>query len=347
MALSTSEVRAHGIRLTGQERTTVTPSLNAGDVKRIASNPATYPDRGNTSTYSVSGILLTQGQQQATAVQIAAKSLQLVGKELGSIKRQLTQAMNQGVDNVPNIKENLTRSKFQIDTVLQESRFDGHRVIDNELNLKLNGTDVRRFSIPGLNVNRLQGKAEQIRLDFPHGSSVMLQFDSAKDGVRTVKMLDRSLIPLGMRASISEDGTVLFEASEQAYKQMDHKVAVTGQGHRFPAGQANMLNLKSEPDGVAELRFDLSSRDGIKQSIIKVNKHLQQTHASLEQANQYQVDIDTQMQTMKSQLNVPTSQQISQKLTHFNRASEDFASAFEALNAQANVRRHTVVALLS
>src|SRR5690606_518216 len=101
MALSTSEVRAHGIRLTGQERTTVTPSLNAGDVKRIASNPASYSNRSNTSTYSVSGILLTQGQQQATAVQIAAKSLQLVGKELGSIKRQLTQAMNQGVDGVP------------------------------------------------------------------------------------------------------------------------------------------------------------------------------------------------------------------------------------------------------
>ncbi|WP_165312856.1 flagellin [Vibrio ziniensis] len=347
MGMSTGEVRPHGIRLTGQERTTVTPSRASDAGKLPAPKTSRYTDAGNTSVYSISGVLLSQGQQQATAVQIAAKSLQFVGKELTNIKRDLTQAMNQGTDNVPNLKENLTRSKVQIEAVLQQSRFDGKRVIDNELNLKLNGEDVRRFSIPGLNINRLQNKAEQIRLDFPQGSSVMIQFDGSSDGRRTVKMLDRNLIPMGMRASVAEDGTIVFEAKENAYKQMEQKVGVTGQGHRFPAGQANMLNLKSEPDGIAELRFDLSSRDGIKQSISKVNKHLQKTQTSVEQAKQYQSDVDTQMQSMRNQLHLLSDEQISQKLAQFNKVSEDFSKTFQALNVQANVHRHTVVALLA
>lgn len=229
---------------------------------------------------------------------------------------------------------------------MDQARFDGQRVVDNELNLKLDRADIRRFSIPGLNVNRLKEKAEQIRLDFPQGNSVMIQFDGQSDGSKTVKMLDRSLIPLGMRASVTQDGNIVFEAKESAYKQMKQKVMVTGQGHRFPAGQANTLNLKSEPDGIAELRFDLSSRDGIKQGIAKVNQHLAQAQTSLEQARQYHSELNTQMQTLRSQTRLLSSEQTTEKLTQFHAAADQFSSTYQALNAQANVRRHTVVALL-
>ncbi len=58
----------------------------------------------------------------------------------------------------------------------------------------------------------------------------MIQFDGQADGARTVKMLDRSLIAMGMRASLAEDGTILFEARDTAYQQMQQKVLVTGKG---------------------------------------------------------------------------------------------------------------------
>ncbi|WJG20714.1 flagellin [Vibrio furnissii] len=345
MAMSTVEVRPHGIRLTGQEQASITPSRSSDSARLPARQPRAL-QADTTSAYSVSGVLLTQGQQQATSVQIASKSLQFVGKELTTIKRGLTQAMTQGADNVPNLKETLTRSKMTIEAVLDQARFDGQRVVDNELNLKLDRADIRHFSIPGLNVNRLKEKAEQIRLDFPQGNSVMIQFDGQSDGSKTVKMLDRSLIPLGMRANVAQDGTIVFEAKESAYKQMKQKVMVTGQGHRFPAGQANTLNLKSEPDGIAELRFDLSSRDGIKQSIAKVNQHLAQAQTSLEQARQYHSELNTQMQTLRSQTRLLSREQTTEKLTQFHAAADQFSSTYQALNAQANVRRHTVVALL-
>ncbi|EMD78803.1 flagellin [Vibrio diabolicus E0666] len=321
------------------------PTRSADSSAAIKPRPAQV-QADTASAYSVSGIQLTQGQQQATAVQIASKSLQVIGKELTQIKRGLTQAVNQGVQNVPGLQDTLVRSKATIQNVVEHARFDGQKVLNNELHLKLDKADIRRFSIPGLNVHRLSDKAEQIRLDFPQGQAVMIQFDGQADGARTVKMLDRSLIALGMRASLADDGSILFEARDNAYQQMQQKVMVTGEGHRFPAGQPNVLNLKSEPDGIAELGFDLASRDGMKQTIAKVNQHLRQVQTSLQEAKAFHGELNTQMRSIQNKTAQLSVDDVNAKLDGFVQKSGEFTSTFQALNAQANVRRHTVVALL-
>lgn len=345
MAVSTVEVRPHSVRLTGQEAATIAPSQ--------ASNSATSltqrylkPQADMTSAYSLSGVLLTQGQQHATSVQIASKALQSVGRELTMVKRNLTQAMGRNVSSNTGLNESLSHSKRQIVGTLERARFDGQRVVDNELRLKLDSADVRRFSVPGLNVHRLSDKPEQVRLDFPQGGSVMMRFDGDSDSAKTIKMLDRNLIPMGMRASLAADGTVLFEAKESAFNQMQQKVMVTGQGHRFPAGQANVFGIKAEPDGIAELQFDTGSREGIKQTIVKVNQHIKQVQLSLEDAKQFNSQLNQQMHKIQRQSNVVSEQQVTQKLQQIQSLSNDFTSTFQAVNAQANVRRHTVVALL-
>ncbi len=347
MVMSTVEVRSYDLRVPGKDNTSIASSRTAdatgASVARNVTSRATP-----SLSYSVSGVMLTQGQQHATSVQMATKALQAVGKELTMIKRGLTRALNHGVEKQPDLQNELTRSKHNIHTILDQTRFDGNKVVDNQLKLTLNQADVRRFSIPGLNVHRQSDRAEQIRLEFPQGQSVMVQFDGRSDDSQTVKMLDRSLVPLGLRASLSHDGTILFESSEQAYQQMQQKVMVTGQGYRFPAGQANTLNLKSEPDGIAELRFDLGSRDGIKNTIIKINQHLKQVQKSLEQARQINADLGSQMPSVQNQSNTLTIKEVNEKLAQFGAltASGAFTSSFKALNAQANVKRHTVVALM-
>ncbi|HHF3108489.1 TPA: flagellin [Vibrio diabolicus] len=345
MVMSTVEVRPHSIRLGGQEQASIMPTRSADSSTAIKPRPAQV-QADTASAYSVSGIQLTQGQQQATAVQIASKSLQVIGKELTQIKRGLTQAVNQGVQNVPGLQDTLVRSKATIQNVVEHARFDGQKVLNNELHLKLDKADIRRFSISGLNVHRLSDKAEQIRLDFPQGQAVMIQFDGQADGARTVKMLDRSLIALGMRASLADDGSILFEARDNAYQQMQQKVMVTGEGHRFPAGQPNVLNLKSEPDGIAELGFDLASRDGMKQTIAKVNQHLRQVQTSLQEAKAFHGELNTQMRSIQNKTAQLSVDDVNAKLDGFVQKSGEFTSTFQALNAQANVRRHTVVALL-
>ncbi|MGF1779220.1 flagellin [Vibrio nomapromontoriensis] len=344
MAVSTVEVRPHSIKLSGQETTNIALS-QASEPSSSLSKRYLAPQANMTPTsYSLSGILLTQGQQQATSVQIADKALHSVGKELTQIKRTLTQALNQGAS--PALTNVLSRSKHNIESALDQARFDDKRVVDNELKLKLNSADVRHFSIPGLNVNRMSERGEQVRLDFPGHGTVIMQFDGQSQGDRTVKQLDRNLIPMGMRASLAQDGNIVFQAQESAYLAMQQQVNVTGQGHRFPAGQANTFTVKAEPDGIAELRFDLGSREGIKQSITTVNQHLQQAQSSLRESKQFQSQLNAQMSRLQSQSNLPSANQVSGSLAQFSQQSNDFTSTFQALNAQANVRRHTVVALL-
>lgn len=96
MVMSTVEVRPHSIRLTGQEQTSIMPTRSA-DSSRVVTPRSTAVQADSVQTYSVSGVMLAQGQQHATSVQIAAKSLQTVGKELTDIKRGLTQALGKGL----------------------------------------------------------------------------------------------------------------------------------------------------------------------------------------------------------------------------------------------------------
>ncbi|NNN44320.1 MULTISPECIES: flagellin [unclassified Vibrio] len=345
MVMSTVKVKPHGIRLAGQEQPPITPIRSANLNSKITP-PLSTVQAAPISAYSVSGFLLTQGQQQATSVQIASKSLQTMGKELTGMKRLLTQALNGGPQSGPAKQDELIKSKNTLHQALQQAQFDGKRVVDNQLNLNLDNADIRRFSIPGLNIHRLNEKAEHVRLDFPQGQSVMIQFDGQSDGKRMVSMLDRSVIPMGMRASLSDDGSIVFEAQEGLYHQMQQRVLVTGQGHRFPAGQANAIHLKAEPEGVSELMFDLGSREGIKQSISKINQHLNRVHASLHQAKLFHSQLHTQMQSLQTQTNLASTAQVNDMLAGFIHASEHFTGTFQAMNAQANVRRHSVVALL-
>ncbi|MCL9776519.1 flagellin [Vibrio methylphosphonaticus] len=348
MAVSTVEVRPHSIKLSGQETTNIAPSQASEPSTSLSKRYLTPQANMAPTSYSLSGILLTQGQQQATSVQIASKTLQTVGRELTQVKRTLTQALTHGVSDA--MTASLSRSKQGIESTLDNARFDDKRVVDNELKLKLNSADVRHFSIPGLNIGRMSERSEQVRLDFPGHGTVIMQFDGQMDTQSnhdsTVKKLDRSLIPMGMRASLSQDGNIVFQAQESAYIAMQQQVKVTGQGHRFPAGQANTFTVKAEPDGIAELRFDLGSREGIKQSIATVNQHLQQAQSSLQESKHFQSQLNSQMSQLQSQSNLPSATQVNGSLAQFSQQSNDFTSTFRALNAQANVRRHTVVALL-
>jgi len=346
MVMSTLEVRPQNVALTTHDRTSISPprfSHPNSDANRT--NVASHYDQSSAS-FSVSGMLLTQGQQNATSLQIATRSYQVIGVELTKIKQGLTRAMQMGNAQSSSLQQGLSSSKRTIDQAIDTARFDGKKVIDNQLVLKLNQADIRRFSIPGLDIHRLGDKAEQIRLDFPQGHSVMVEFDGQSEGKQVVKMLDRSLIPLGLRASLSQQGTIIFEASEKAYGQMQKQVRVTGQGHRFPAGQSNVMTLQAEPEGVAELSFELGSREGLKSSIAQVNKLLWQARQGLEQASSIKAELNGQMQALHQSSTVISVNQVEDKLKAFDSSSGGFSNVLMSLGAQANVKRHSVVALL-
>ncbi len=343
MVMSSVEVRSHSVQLTGHEKATITASRSAEQTTPPSyQQPLTY-NQSVSHTYSNTQVLLTQGQQEITSVQIAAKSLHLIGKSLTQIKAGLSEAYTKGADRVTGLHEMLSSQKKAIESVLQSAKFNGKNVVDNELRLQLKDTDTRRFSIPGLNVHRQADRAEQVRLDFPQGQAVVISFDGHSSPEKTLKMLDRSLIPMGMRASMSQEGNILFEVSADTFQHMQQNVMITGQGHRFPAGQANRVNIKPEPEGIGELRFDLSSKDGIKKSLSRVQQHLNQVQYSLSHARIFQQDLQLQV---KQQPPKVSEVDLPDVLAHFTENTAKFTGAFQVLSAQANVKRQTVVALL-
>lgn len=341
MVMSTVKVKAHSIRLGAQEQNPVIAVRNEEASHKVSSRSAITQTRA-ISTYSISSFLLNQNQQKATSVQIASESLQLIGKELMGMKRVLSQILNgQSQADITKIND-LSKSKNTLENLVKQAQFDGKRLIDNQLGLNFNNADIRQFSIPGLDVHRMNEKRENIRLDFPQGQSVVIEFDGHSDSHRTVNMLDRSIISMGMRASLADDGNILFSVKDVAYEQMKERVFVTGEGHRFPAGQPNVINLKPKSEGISELKVELDSREGIKRSISTINKHLNNAHISLSQAKLFNNEILSQ-QDYKKDISID---QVYDIAAGFINSSETFLSTFQAINAQANVKRHTVLGLL-
>ncbi len=123
MVMSTVEVRSYDLRVPGRDNTSIASS-QATDTTSVAASRNVTSRTTLPFSYSVSGVMLTQGQQHATSVQIATKALQAVGKELTVVKRGLTQALNHGLEKQAELPNALTRAKENVHSALEQTRFD-------------------------------------------------------------------------------------------------------------------------------------------------------------------------------------------------------------------------------
>lgn len=347
MVSSTVEVRQQGVRLTGQGKTTIAPPMVADKARVPHSATSQQYASLPQGAYSVSKTLLAKGQQQVTTVQIAHQTLQHVGRELISMKKVLTQALKSNQPASPDTAQQVASKQQSIKQWLESATSDGGRVLDSQLRVQLEQGAARTFTVPGLNLSRQRHQNEQIRLDFPQTGTVMINFNSQMDDKQLVDQIDRSLIPLGMRAAATQEGDLIFRAKDADFNQMQQQVMVTGQGHRYPAGQPNVVKLQPEPEGVEDLAVNLGNRDGIRYTVGKVNQHLRQVQQSLDDIKAYQGELAKQMVQVKAQSRLGDIETIEGKLdTVSNMGNVNFTTTYQAVSAQANVHRHTVVALL-
>ncbi|MDX1301089.1 flagellin [Photobacterium sp.] len=350
MVNSTVEVRPQGVRLPGNEKASIAPSYSAekttNNPHSVSVNNASLPK----GAYSVSKALLAKGQQQVTVVQIAQQAIHKVGSELQSMKRVLTQTLHSPGDpslSNSNQAKQLIQQQTNIKSWLQSAVSDGVRVLDSQLRIQVDREPERSFMIPGLDLTRQRHQDEQIRLDFPNSGTALITLNSQRDDQQLASQIDRSLVPLGIRASLGSNGELLFKAKESDFSQMSQQVMVTGQGHRYPAGQPNMIKLKPEPEGIEDLSINLSSRDNIRRTISKVTQGLRQVQQSIDEIKVYQTEFARQVTQIKAQINVDDIAAIEGKISSLTSAvNTNFTATYQAVSAQANVHRHTVVALL-
>ncbi|WP_146194533.1 flagellin [Vibrio albus] len=346
---SVVELRSPQVRITDQQnKATVLPPSNAGQSGATSSRVA-HAGRPMTSAtpgqYSASGVSLQRTQQQVTTSQVARQALGMIGKELQLMKRELTQSLSTASITLPVASERATQHQHTIRQILDGARVDGSRVLDTQLNVHYDREPNRTFTIPGLDLKRHRQQAELVRIEFPGQGTALLQFNPQVDDKRLARQMDRDLVPLGLRVQSDTAGQLLFSTSDGAYQKMQQQVMVTGQGHRYPAGQANLITTHPEPEGVEDLNVVLKSRDAVRQTLTGVNTWLRQVQQSVDTIKGHQSQL---VASAEARPHSPSdTETIQKKLTVVSQARTHFTSTYQALSAQANVPRHTVVALLS
>ncbi|WP_318433105.1 flagellin [Photobacterium leiognathi] len=348
MVTSTAEVRTQSVNFTNaSKRAAIVPSAaDKIDTKKIAGanlKQLSYQQDG----YTVSKTLLAKGQQQVTSVQIAKQALAVVGRDLQAIKKILSTELITQRAVSPSAQSSANHHLDSIKHTLHNAKSDGLRVIDAELKVNIDRPITRTFSVPGLNVQRQREHSELIKISFQQLGTVVVNMDAKLSDKALVSQIDRHVIPFGLRASVQDNGDITFRANEHDYQSLEGKVRVVGQGHRYPAGQANTLTIKPEPEGIEDGQLSLNNREQIRDTLVKVNQHLRQVQQSLDDIKAYQTALAKQMAAAKANTAVSDIKQVEDKLSQLSgTGNQQFSATYRTLAAQANVHRHTVVALL-
>lgn len=343
------ELRSQQVRLTGQQQNaTISPSVTTTATGKPATTYSLHQATPRTQAYSVAGVALLQTQKQVTISQVAEQALEAVGKNLTRMKRELTHLVTSsgGSSSFAGVHERISQYKSQISQELEQAKVDNERVLDARLKVQYNGGPERTFTIPGLDLKRHRQQSEVLRIEFPGQGTAMLTLENTKDDNVVVSQIDRTLIPFGVRATFGADGKILFRMSDKDFNTMQQQVLVMGQGHRFPAGQPNVLQVQPEPDGVEDIPVALNNKEALRQSITKINGHLHHVQRSLDGITHFRHQVShinaSQVANPERVTHLAAQPFSSAKVT-----DQPFGTVYQALSAQANVRRHSVVALLS
>ncbi|KKC99809.1 hypothetical protein [Photobacterium halotolerans] len=343
MVNSTAEIRQQSISLLKNDKATISPPAPAGgSVSAVQDTVQTQRPAVVKGGYTATSELFSQGQQQVTRGQIAHQSLISVGRDLQGMKKILTQMLGSSTAITQGRVDQLQRHHSHIQQTLNAGQFSGERVLDSQLQFQPKGDPKQSFTVNGLNLVRQRQQSEQLHLTVQDRGTALLTFDASQTDRQLTQQIDKAVIPLGLRAAATESGDVIFSTSQSDFQNIGQHVTISGQGHRYPAGQPNRIKVQPEPQGIENIALKLADGEQIRHTMRHVNQGLQQVQKGLDQLRHFQADLDSKVgKAMAGQ----SAESIESKLQSLQN-SQSFAAAFQVVSAQANVHRHTVVALL-
>ncbi len=263
-----------GTRANASSRLVPTRATEAASdtaANNAAASPAAAPLRSNGS-----GARLSSGlQDQVARAQQALDYLDRVASQLETLKSDLT-AKLAGTRNGAS-RPQLEAQVRQLAQTLASRRKTGGGSVDNNLNYSTKPA-TQRFRIRGLDIASLKQSAPQ-NVSFSVGSaggpqmSVNIEPDQSNQEV--ARALDRALAPMGVHASLDENGEVVFSTPESNWSSVKDSIAVSGRGRvtteELPANLAPQLWNVSAETGNA---------DALRQSLREVVQALERVHKS-------------------------------------------------------------------
>ena len=299
-----------------------------------AASPAAAPLRSNGSAAKLGSGL----QDQVARAQQALDYLDRVATQLETLKSDLT-AKLAGTRNGSS-RQQLEAQVRQLAQTLAARKKTGGGSIDNNLNYSTKPA-TQRFRIRGLDIDSIKKSAPQT-ISFSVGSAggpqMAVNIEPDQSNQQVARALDRALAPMGVHASLDENGEVVFSTPESNWSSVKDSIAVSGRGRvtteELPANLAPQLWNVSAETGNA---------DTLRQSLREVVQALERVHKS--QAAASNALAAASMQVAQAETPPPD---VMLAADDFGKAaaSTDYESLLALTSALVGVSRDRVLALL-
>ena len=240
-----------------------------------ASSPTSAPLRTSGGASKLSGGL----QDQVARAQQALDYLDRVSTQLEALKSELTSRLASTRTAAP--RPQLDAQVRQLAQTLSSRRKSGGGSVDNNLNYSTKPA-VQRFRIRGLDVDSVRRSAPQsisFSVGGAGGPQMGVNIEPDQSNQEVARALDRALAPMGVHASLDENGELVFSTPESNWSSVKDSIAVSGRGRvtteEVPA------NLAPQQWGVGgDGGAQVGNPDALRQSLREVVQALERVHRS-------------------------------------------------------------------
>ena len=298
-----------------------------------ASQPSAAPLRTNGAAARIASGL----QDQVAGAQQALDYLERVANQLEALKGELT-AKLAGTRNGSRLQ--LEVQARQLAHTLAERKKTGGGSVDSNLNYSTKPA-TQRFRIRGLDIDSIKKSAPQT-ISFSVGSAggpqMAVNIEPDQSNQQIARALDRALAPMGVHASLDENGELVFTTPEANWSSVKDSIAVSGRGRvtteELPPNLAPQLwNVSAETGNADALRQSLRE---VVQALERVHRSQAAASAALQAASAQVADAETPPPDMTIAID------------DFGKvaASTDYESLIALTSALVGVSRDRVLALL-
>lgn len=243
------------------------------------SSPTSAPLRTNGGAAKLSGGL----QDQVARAQQALDYLDRVSTQLEALKSELTSRLASARSGGSS-RQQLDAHVRQLTQTLSARKKSGGGSVDSNLNYSTKPA-VQRFRIRGLDIDSVRKSAPQ-SISFSVGSAggpqMAVNIEPDQSNQEVARALDRALAPMGVHASLDENGEVVFSTPEANWSAVKDSIAVSGRGRvtteEVPANLAPQqwnVGGNGGEGGTA-----IGNPDALRQSLREVVQALERVHRS-------------------------------------------------------------------
>lgn len=301
-------------------------------------------------TNSVSGLLsknigaslaLSDSHVELASIDTARQGIKEIASSLIEMKKIVEPNLVQGISELQPEHVAKIRLEQRKISAAMEAQFSGKRVLDSNLTEQINKENQIQFKIEGLDLNRSRWDNELVTLKID-GKISLLMFEAAKTDDELLNQFNKALAFADISVKSNQKNELILSMGDAQWRQSGKITTVTGQGHRFPSGQAIPTNITAVNEDIATLT----------KSPLPVDDHTLSTITGL--INKAKSSYQTLSQLRKSEVETGAShlQQFKTEPTPFEpkvntiMTEQKWAAAFNLKQNHATISRKTVVDLL-